>query len=267
MERIITLLLFILVISESLSCAPYLRTGSQQERDFGFVISCKWAEEESNCLLGNYRAGLSVTLLEKRRSKSCITKTEGRKEYEGYWGASGSFPVTKLSMTDTCSLANLYSLAILKSQISDYEILVLEEILDREKIKSLDTFVRSTTILEDLRTKAQGIVAGEISEIENELPKLYRYPIPEIEVLIVAYDESKNEDYCCSGPRVVLIKGTPYSLTGWCSYPFMRIFRLNEEYYLESGSACCGCGITIKELFKITKKGPVKVHSDGSLSD
>jgi len=264
MQPIITLLLLILVISESLSCAPYLRTGSEQKRDFGFVIPCKWVGEEGTCFLGNYKAGLSVTLLEKRRSKSCIAKTEGSKEYKGL---GPLFPVTKLYTTDACGLADLYSVAILRSKVWDYEILLLEEILDGEKIKSLDTFVRSTTILEGLRTKAQGGIPGEISEIENQWPKLYRYPIPEIEVFIVAYDEKEIEDYCCSGPRVILIKGTAYPLTGWCSYPFMRIFRLNGEYYLESGSACCGCGITIMELFKIKQRGPVEVHSDGSLSD
>lgn len=85
-------------------------------------------------------------------------------------------------------------------------------------------------------------------------------------MLIVAYDESEDEHFC-SGPRVIVINGIAYPLTGWCSYPFMRIFRLNGKYYLESGSACCGCGITIKELFKIEPTGLVEIQSDGSLSD
>jgi hypothetical protein len=98
------------------------------------------------------------------------------------------------------------------------------------------------------------------------LPKLYRYPTPKREVFIVAYDERKDV-HCCSGPRVILISGSAYPLTGWCSYPFMRTFRLNGKYYLESGSACCGCGITIMELFKIEATGLVEAYSDGSLSD
>jgi hypothetical protein len=263
MKRIIIFILSILTILITLSCASYLRTGSQQKSDFSFVIPCKWAEEEGICLLGKYKAGLSITLLEKGRSKSCITKSARSGEYEG---EINFFSFTKVNVADACGLPDLYSVAVLKSRVWDYEVLLLEEIFDKEQIKSLNTFVRSTTVLEDLRTKAQGLISGESSVIQSDLPKLYRYPIPKINVFVVAYDESED-GRCCSGPRVILINGTAYPLTGWCSYPFMRIFRLNGEYYLESGSACCDCGITIMELFKIKPTGLVEVHSDGSLSD
>jgi hypothetical protein len=124
-----------------------------------------------------------------------------------------------------------------------------------------------TNVLEKLRTKA-----GEAWDykLSRDLPIVHRYPIFKMETFIVAYKSffSDEGDFDFpSGPKAIIINNIAYPLTGWCSYPYMRGFRLDGEYYIESGSRCCECGITIKELFKIKQTGPVEIHSDGSLSD
>jgi hypothetical protein len=157
--------------------------------------------------------------------------------------------------------------AVLGSRISSYQIVKMEEITDKRKVQSLDKFVRNKNVLEKLRTKAG---EAEGYELSNDLPKVHRYPIPEMETFIVSYKTLlpyEGGSDVASGPRAIIINSIAYPLTGWCSHRYMRAFRLDGEYYLESGSHCCECGITINELFKIRQTGLVEVHSDGSLSD
>jgi hypothetical protein len=143
----------------------------------------------------------------------------------------------------------------------------MEEITAKKRVQSLDKLVRNKNVLEKLRTKAG--MAWDY-KLSRDLPMVHRYPIPKMETFIVAYKTLLSDEGdldLLAGPRAIIINNIAYPLTGWCSYPYMRTFRLDEEYYLESGSHCCECGITIKELFKIKQTGPVEVHSDGSLSD
>jgi len=258
--------LIVLLLSTALamiSCAPRISTGLKGQRDFAFVIPCEWVGQDGICLLGKHKAGVPVSLFNVKRSRLCFAKTT-KSSYNN--GELWRFYFTKVIPEDQCDSPDLYSVAVLGPGVSTYQVLQLKEITDEQIIKPLDDAVRRTTVLESLRMKAQGLIAGEISEIQSDLPKLFHYPNPKIGTAILAYDESGDENNV-SGPRVILVNGVPYPLTGWCSYPYMRAFRFNEEYYLESGSCCCGCGITIKELFKIEPAGLIEVHSDGSLSD
>jgi hypothetical protein len=235
----------------------YVHADPQSKIHFAFVIGCDLADEPGKiCLLGAFKLGIKVTLLEAKRPKICISKTSE-------FTVADSVNLMKVSPAAHCGLPNQYGIAILEAKVDSYEIIELEEISDKKKVESMDKLVRVTVVLQNLLEKEQGLIPGKIDALSDILPKVYRYPIPKIEAFIVAYDKSAD----VSGPRAILINGVPYPLTGWCSYPHMRAFGLNGEYYLESGSYCCGCGITVKELFKIEPTGLVAVCSNDSLSD
>jgi hypothetical protein len=237
---------------------------TQPKHEFAFVIDCFWTKRKPNiCLLGKYKRGTPITLLEIGRSRTCLLNTEESGDYEGEITA---FPFTSVSPATKCGDASLYSIAVLGSRICSYQIVKMEEIIDKTKVQSLDKFVRSKNVLETLRQKAQG-TAAEDYELPNDLPIVHRYPIPKMEIFILSYKTLLGEFNVASGPRAIIINSIAYPLTGWCSYPYMRGFCLNGEYYIESGSHCCECGTTIKELFKMKQTGPVEVHSDSSLSD
>ncbi len=240
----------------------------QRKHDFAFVIHCPNKESNNICLLGKFERGIPTTLLEIGRARTCIVDTEEGGDYEG--PVTGSFSYTAVSPLTKCGEASLYSVAILGSRITSYRIVKMEEITDRRNVQSLDRFVRNKNVLEMYRGRAQGMGAEDY-QISKDLPIIHRYPIPNMETFIVSYKTLlgyKGEpDDVVKGPRAIIINKIAYPLTGWCSYPYMRAFCLDGGYYIESGSLCCECGITVKELFKITKKGPVEVYSDGSLSD
>ena len=243
-----------------LSCTPYVSTASKGKVDFAFVIPCEWVEQPGICLLEKHKVGAPVSLLEVKTSRVCSARTSKNNHHD--W-AGRQLIFTEVTPSDHCALPDSYSISILGPVIGTYELLRLEEITDAVIIKSIDNVVRHTTVLESLRMKEQ---PGQISEIESKSPRLFRYPHPNIGTYILAYNESDDEQNV-SGPRVILLNGVPYPLTGWCSYPYMRAFRFNQEYYLESGSCCCDCGITLKELFRIDSSGLVDVRRDSSLSD
>ncbi len=238
----------------------------QPKHDFAFVIDCDWTRKESNiCLLGKYKPGIQVTLLEVGQPRTCLSKTKEAVDQKDHLGDT-LYSFTRISPVAQCREVDLYSIAVLGSRISSYQIVKLDEVTDKKKVRSLDKFVRNKNVLEKLRNTEAG--GAEDYELSEDLPIVYRYPIPKMETLIVSYKTRLGEGGPeVGGPRTIIINNIAYPLTGWCSYPYIRTFRLNGEYYLESGSACCECGIRIQELFKIKQTGPVEVHSDGSLSD
>jgi len=241
----------------------------QQKHNFAFVIHCPNKESNNICLLSKFDRGIPTTLLEIGRARTCVVNTEEGGDYEG--PVTGSFSYTALSPLTKCGEASLYSVAVLGSRITSYRIVKMQEITDRRKVQSLDRLVRNKNVLEMYRGRAQGMGAEDY-QISKDLPVIHRYPIPNMETFIVSYKtllgyEGGLDDVVRRGPRAIIINKIAYPLTGWCSYPYLRAFCLDGEYYIESGSHCCECGITVNELFNITKKGPVEVYSDGSLSD
>jgi hypothetical protein len=237
------------------------------KHEFAFVIDCDWAGKESSiCLLGKYKRGIGITLLEVGQPKTCLSETRDAVDHKDEAGDI-LYPFTPIFPVAQCGSVHSYSIAVLSSRISSYQIVKMEEITAKKWVQSLDKLVRNKNVLEKLRTKAG--MAWDY-KLSRDLPMVHRYPIPKMETFIVAYKTLLSDEGdldLLAGPRAIIINNIAYPLTGWCSYPYMRTFRLDEEYYLESGSHCCECGITIKELFKIKQTGPVEVHSDGSLSD
>jgi hypothetical protein len=136
-----------------------------------------------------------------------------------------------------------------------YEILPLNEIRDCTSIRDLDQLARASGLLEILLKKNRGATYA-LADLS---------PAPKV----ISLGDARIVEYRYSwatGPRVLVLNGKISALTGQCSFPALRAFRLDGKIYIESGSSCCECGISGIELFRITPEGTVLVHSDYSLS-
>lgn len=235
--------------------------GAAMERsDFAFAINCGEPESPALCLVGRFKAGTNVSLLESEPGNVCTAKTTSRVEKAE---SSGAY-FTRLY--GSCKIPKEFVVAVLKKPVRDYLSVHLKEIIIADTASRIDQAIRNSRVLFKLLKKAQDLVPGKIKELEGIIPKVYEFTLPDSNVFIASY-ESSRENTGVSGPRVVIINDRHYPLTGWCSFMTLNVFRLNDQHYVQSGSCCCNCGISIMELFRITHKGLVSVVSDGRLSD
>lgn len=74
-------------------------------------------------------------------------------------------------------------------------------------------------------------------------------------------------DYQGPAATFLLSQGAEYPLTGPCSFfSYPELFLLNERLYLQSGSRCCECGISVQQLFEFNGKELKTILEDGSWS-
>ena len=228
---------------------------------FSFVFHDKQAQDIS--ILGIAVAGQSVTLLEKSSSHYCTAVTTSSKD------AGWAYPIdlTALDKRQQCGAAELYSVAVVGTVAKDYKSISYEQISNDSLITEIDLKIRNSSILDSLKTKAQGLIAGDqYFPLTDLKPTLHSLNIPNQAILLATYSVTRNS-HVQKGPRVIVINDNYYPLTGWCSYPDFRVFALDGKYYLESGSYCCGCGITIQELFVIKNDSVALVWDDDSYSN
>lgn len=233
---------------------------SMEKSDFAFAVNCGEPGSPSLCLVGRFKATTNVTLLESVPGNACTAKTTSLVEKSE---SSGAY-FTKLN--GSCKIPKEFVVAVLKKPVQDYASVPPKEIVNADTISKIDRAIRNSRVLLKLLKKAQDLVPGKIKELEGSIPKIYEFKLPDSNVFIASY-ESSSENTGVSGPRVIIINDRFYPLTGWCSFMTLNVFRLNDQYYVQSGSCCCNCGISIMELFRITSKGLVSVVSDGRLSD
>jgi hypothetical protein len=202
------------------------KTQTQTKHDFAFTIDCDWPDrpdhEPNICLLGEYKRGIAVTLLEVGQPRTCLSQTKDAIDYKDEVGDE-LYQFTPISPVAQCRAVHHYSIAVLGSRISSYQIIKMERITDKKKVQSLDKLVRNKNVLEKLRTRAGDAWGYRLSK---DLPIVYRYPIPKMETFIVAYKTLqgyKREPDLPPGPRAIIINNIAYPLTGWCSYPYIRI--------------------------------------------
>jgi hypothetical protein len=121
-------------------------------------------------------------------------------------------------------------------------------------------------VLQELLDRNSYLVYEVDTGISRSLPRVLNYPMKNRQAYILEYEFSSDGIVLC-GPRVMVINSYVRGLTGQCSYPYVRMFRINNQSYIESGSFCCECGITGQEIFRIEETGPVLVYHDYSFSD
>ena len=228
---------------------------AQQDKNlrFSFVYPRAAADGKKGIfLLGRYEPSLPVVLLNGNESKYCRGRTGASRHYEDEVLELTLTPVVE---TTGCGATDGYSLALISPGETRYEILPLNEIRDPALIRDLDRLVRSSGLLEMLVKKNRGATYALTDLI----------PPPKV----ISMGDARIVEYRFSwaaGPRVLVLNGKISALTGQCSFPALRAFRLDGEIYIESGSSCCECGIRGSELFHITPEGAVLVYSDFSLS-
>lgn len=141
----------------------------------------------------------------------------------------------------------------------------MQSITEQKITNSLDKAIHDSPVLQSFNETAQGLVQyNKNFPLEFFTPKAYRFSVMNKESYIVSYEKGEKYPY---GPKFIYFDDKPQILTGWCSYPYVRAFILNQEHYFESGSGCCDCGITVMELFKIEAGRVRLIHGDSSESD
>jgi hypothetical protein len=214
---------------------------------------------EGISLYGRYSLNRKVHLLDIPHNESCEALTQQNVDFEGRVGII--MPITTLRPDDNCGSPSRYSVAAFEP-VWEYGPVHLDLVSDADLIRSIDCEVRASSALKSLSKKAQGVIPGdEFSPTDELSPKVYSFRNSNVSGFLVSYEGGYH------GPRVVVLDGVPYALTGWCSFPFVRAFILNGVFYLESGSACCGCGMAAMEIFQVTSAGVRTVHADSSESD
>jgi tetratricopeptide (TPR) repeat protein len=238
---------------------------SKKTVPLSFTYNCfKPKKSDATCLLGVVDSGKRVILLHKDKSIVCTARTGKRNDYED---VSGPISFTEIDDMANCEEPENYSVAVVNYDVTSYEVIPLQEFTDQAKIKEFDQIVRNTDVLQSLLDKDAGAGYRVSEDISGDLPRVFRCPIKNTDAYILEYMFVWGGASPPVGPRVMVLNGSVYGLTGQCSHPGLRMFRMNGDYYIESGSSCCECGITGQELFRIDRSGPVRVHSDYSFSD
>ncbi len=229
--------------------------GAAQESKTEFAFALEDLEAKALVLSGEYPLNAEVFLLHKTKNRYCKAIT---RKHDRWAELDASF--TTLDAAH-CGPPKSYSVAVF-NPVSDYKVVSLQSLSKEETLK-LDRLVRQSAEPGKLSGKAQELVSGiEYRPLEKFTPKAYKFRNANNKGMIVSYREGDEV-----GPRFIIFGNSVYGLTGWCSYKYLRAFILNGALYLDSGSMCCGCGITIMELFRIEENKVTIVHEDGNLSN
>ncbi len=227
--------------------------------DFALVVNFGETASEPGKLwvVGKFEPARKITLLLEGKN-TCVMETSPLTEEAESSGAI----LTEL--LGKCQTANKFFLevALIGRPVRDYERIAPKETADVEEIASIDGLIRSSNVLTSLLKKAQDRIPGELEELKGVIPKVNEVMISGSKIRIASYQKPDFD-----GPKVIMIEGRVYPLAGWCSSLNVNVFRLNGQHYAYASSYCCGCGIHIEQIFRITPEGPVEVLSEYSLSD
>ncbi len=244
-------------------CAMYGGNSAAKAKgpEFAFVINRGKSKAPKLFLVGNFKAGVKITLLGLGYSQTCRAETTANKEMYG------SGDITEITTSGRPQIDS--RLALLDESVVDYSTVSGTVVTDSGKVKQIDGAVRKSNTLSSLCTRAQDAMPCAMKDLEGILPKIHHFTFPGIEMFVVSYDveislqNMKSRD---TGPRVVVINNRVYPMSGWCSFYRFYVFRLNGQHYIQSGSRCCNCGMVVMELFRVTPAGVEEWLLDPSLS-
>lgn len=236
-----------------------INESSLRKTDFAFVINfVEGPQSDKIYLLGKYPSRISITLLHKYLEKTCSAQTTSNIIKVDSSGAD----LTEIQ--GNCVKPDIYKLAIINKNVENYKLINPRKIANPEKIASFDKTATQSKALLHLRHNNKDGDVMNLQNLNGSTPQVSYFNTPSGEVYIISYHDNVFD---ANGPRIASFKGVMYPLTGWCSYDNFYIFLLNDEYYINSGSSCCGCGVTAIEIFKVTSDGIIKFDSNSDLSD
>lgn len=259
-----TFLLFALFAANFFPC-PSL--SKEPEASFAFVFNSRRNLQNVFALYGHHSPGKNVYLLNSTKNSFCAATTEEQNDYDD---EAVSIPFTTLKVEESCGSLKDYDVAFFKP-VQEYRRLSLTPVKNVALAKTFEKMARKSAAITRLGSNIKsGDNDRSREDEETPLEKTAQvYKMGKLDNYIVTFMFSSPpfDPDLQVGPRVIFHKNIPYPLTGWCSYPALNAFILNGEPYVESGSYCCGCGITGRELFKIGKDKVVLIHSNYDESD
>jgi hypothetical protein len=233
--------------------------GEYSSSQFSFVFHCETPFADPDvpgdiCIHGPFAPKSRVTLLKKDISKTCVLETD---EVFTWHDETSSFTATRLRSPNDCDPPNSYRVAVVGREVFEYEVLELEVVSDTQKIRKLNWLVQAQRALDEKIETSAGSQDIRWDYDSDAPPRIVlKLPIPSFEGYVLHYYGERIYD---GNPRILIIGDRTYPLTGPCSFPWLRAFRLDDDFFLESGSGCCGCGWRDEFLFRITENGPERV--------
>ncbi len=225
---------------------------------FAFTHGGRW------CVAGAYNSLDSITLIQEGLFPARCADT-GVFVFEEY---DDTIPITYLEPSRNFEPKDGLCLARINRPVNGYRAVSSKIVSDTKTTHHLLGLVRSTNVLDSLLHRNGGVVHD--SRTQTDFPSI----IDSLTIVRITHDLDLSfytidcfVGFGELGPRVVIIDNSVFPFTGQCSYDVFRVFRLQDDLFIESGSSCCGCGVHGAELWRIVKSGPELVHADYSWSD
>lgn len=196
-------------------------------------------------LFRKYPLNQDVTIVDYKVKKSFHTKTVGYFVFEdellGKIVLTSIIYIKDYKNEDFCFvfIGNKYKLT---------EFQPIEDVTDDAVIIKIDSLVRATDYLNKLLISNNGIIEFKDTILQKR-PEIKRVKANKFSYYIVTYNMKGDYEI---GPRlIVLNEKIVFPLTGQCSFESIYPFNINGINYIQTGSACCGCGIIGFQLFVI----------------
>jgi hypothetical protein len=272
MKRIVRIRwLFRLIVVAMWAFTDSAASAKNEPSDFAFVIGLGRSESQKPHLIGMFEPDVKVTVFHSGSDKPCPAETSSGGSHVGPPERGLEDNADFTAITGECADKVKIGVALVGKPVIDFRSIHIQEIKDSIRIGEIDKAVRASGVFESLRKKSQDLNPGEPRELAGIVPKVHQISQPGADIIIVTYNKEQQRNAAAysppASPRAIIINGTPYPLTGWCSFDTFHVFSLNNRLFIQSGSCCCGCGIVGFELFEITKGGPKVFLSDDSLSN
>jgi hypothetical protein len=213
-------------------------------------------DNDSLAILGKYELNKTIYLLDNANGKLIHTSTISYNEnlYPDFY--------KKLEATKIRIKANNNQnyIAYFGLKPNDYKLISQKPNNSQDFISDIDNLIKKSGYLDSILHNETFVK----DSLKNKFPLLFKININQTDITIATYMLMNMH-----GPRFAIIKNNVFPLTHntACSYDYLYTFFMNGKYFIETGSACCGCGITGKQIFEINNDSIKTIFEDFTLSD
>lgn len=272
-KKILYISIIIILFSK---CTNVLRRTEKNENDsisienFKFIENTKISNNKYSItfnnndtiyLFGKFPLNQDITIVDYHFKKTYNSKTNGYFVFEdellGKKVLTSILPIKDYKNEDFC-------FAFIGNKFKQTEFQYIEYITDELVIFKIDSLVRATDYLNKLLITNNGIIEFK-DTILHKTPEIKRVKANNFEYYVVTFNMKGDYEI---GPRlIVLNEKKVFPLTGQCSFENIFPFSINGINYIQTGSACCGCGIIGFQLFVIEKDNVKNEFEEFGLSN
>lgn len=217
------------------------------------------------CVYGKHKSGTNVSLINLNEKKIINYKTKNSlSEINNDLGEKIQYTVLD-NPPPIEELDNFERTAILNGVGRDFEIITSVESNDLIQISLMDSLIKSQNMLaKTLKINAELTDLNEYLEaLKDTKPFVQKVTTGSFSFEIIQYPSPATKEG--NGPVYIWQNGKIKQLSGQCSRPIL-VYKYDGNFYLNSSSSCCECGLSAEETFQINKSNFKIVFSDYSYS-